>query len=74
VIKSRKIRWAGHVARIEKRRGADRVLVGGPRERDDFQYLGIDGRIILKCIFKKWDGEVWNGLVLVSVRAGGRLL
>jgi hypothetical protein len=57
-----------------KRRGADRVLVRGPRERDDFEHLVIDGSIILKCIFKKWDGEVWNGLVLFSVGAGGGLL
>jgi hypothetical protein len=30
VIKSRRMRWAGHVARMEKRRGVDRVLVGKP--------------------------------------------
>jgi len=30
VIKSRKMRWAGHVARMGKRRGVDRVLVGKP--------------------------------------------
>jgi len=28
VIKSRRMRWAGHVARMEKRRGVYRVLVG----------------------------------------------
>ena len=30
VIKSRRTRWAGHVARMEKRRGVYRVLVGKP--------------------------------------------
>ena len=30
VIKSRRIRWAGHVAGIEERRGIYRVLVGKP--------------------------------------------
>ena len=30
VIKSRKIRWAGHVIRMEENRGAYRVLVGKP--------------------------------------------
>jgi len=31
VIKSRKMRWAGHVARIGERRGVFRVLVGNPK-------------------------------------------
>ena len=30
VIKSRRMRWAGHVARMGERRGAYRVLVGRP--------------------------------------------
>ena len=30
VIKSRRMRWAGHVARIDEERGAYRVLVGKP--------------------------------------------
>jgi len=30
VIKSRRMRWAGHVARVGERRGIHRVLVGEP--------------------------------------------
>jgi len=33
VIKSRRIRWAGHVAHMGKRRGAYRILVGRPEGR-----------------------------------------
>jgi hypothetical protein len=33
VIKSRRLRWAGHVARMEERRGAYRALVGKPEGR-----------------------------------------
>jgi hypothetical protein len=33
VIKSRRMRWAGHVAHMVDRRGAYRVLVGKPEEK-----------------------------------------
>jgi hypothetical protein len=33
VIKSRRLRWAGHVARMGERRGAYRALVGNPEGR-----------------------------------------
>jgi len=33
VIKSRRMRWAGHVARMEEGRGVCRVLVGKPERR-----------------------------------------
>jgi len=43
-------------------------------ERDNHEYLGLDGRIILKLIFKKWDGETWTGLLCLKIgRGGGRL-
>jgi sugar lactone lactonase YvrE len=37
-------------------RGACRVLVWKLREKDHLEDLGVDGRIILKWIFKQWDG------------------
>jgi hypothetical protein len=33
VIKSRRLRWAGHVARMGERRGAYRAIVGKPEGR-----------------------------------------
>jgi hypothetical protein len=33
VIKSRRLRWAGYVARMEEERGAYRILVGRPEGR-----------------------------------------
>jgi hypothetical protein len=56
VIKSRRIRWAGQVARMGERRGAYRILVGDLREGDNLGEPGVDGRIILKLILKTWDG------------------
>jgi len=31
--------------------------------RDCFEDLGVEGKIILKWILKKWDGEAWTGLL-----------
>jgi hypothetical protein len=52
VIKSRRMRWAGHVARMGDRRGACRVWVGRPAGKNHLQDLGVVGRIILKWILK----------------------
>ena len=41
VIKSRRMRWAGHVARMGEERGVYRVLLGKPEER---RPLGRPGR------------------------------
>jgi hypothetical protein len=48
VIKSRKLRWAGHVACMGKRRVAYRVLVGKPEGKRPLVRPGVDVRIILK--------------------------
>ena len=42
VIKSRRMRWAGHVARMGERRGAYRILVEHLRERDNLEVPGED--------------------------------
>ena len=55
VIKSRRMRWAGHVARMGEERGVYRVLVGKPEGRRYWRDLGVDGWIILGWISRKWD-------------------
>jgi hypothetical protein len=53
VIKSRRIRLARHVARMGKRRGVYRVLVGKPEGKNHLEDPGLDGGIILRWIFRK---------------------
>jgi hypothetical protein len=63
VMKSKRLRWAGHVARMEQRRGAYRIFVGKPGGRNHLEDPGIDGRIILKWICERLDfGIYWIDL------------
>jgi len=47
------------------------IHLGNLRVRDHWGYPGIDGRIILRWIFKKWDVEVWTGLSWLRIGTGG---
>jgi hypothetical protein len=74
VIKSRRLRWAGHVARMGEGRGVYRVLVGKPEGKRPLGNPGVDERIMLGCIFKKWDVGVRTGLVWLRIGIRGRRL
>ena len=55
VIKSRRIRWVEHVARMGEDRGCIGSWWGNRREGDHWRDLGVDGWIILGRIFRRWD-------------------
>ena len=53
VIKSRRLRWAGHVARMEEGRSGFKILTGKPTGNRPLGGLGVDGRTILEWILKR---------------------
>jgi len=53
------MRWVGHVAPMG-RGEAYRVLVGIPEGKSHLENSGVDGRIILRWIFRKGDGRAWT--------------
>jgi len=71
VIKSRRMRWAGHVARMGEGRGVYRVLVGKPEGRNQWGDLGVDRWIILGWISRRWDVGIWTGLGWPRIETGG---
>ena len=62
VIKSRRMRWAGHVTRMGEERGVH------------WGDLGVDGWIILGRISRRWDVGIWTGLGWPRIETGGRRL
>ena len=56
VVKSRRMRWAGHVACMGEGRGVHKVLVGKPEGKSHCGDPDVDGRIILRWIFRKREG------------------
>ena len=74
VIKWRRMRWAGHVARMGEERGRIGSWWGNRRERDQWGDLGVDGWIILGWICRRWDVGIWTGLGWSRIEtSGGRL-
>ena len=70
VVKSR-MRWAGYVARMGRVEVYIGFWWGNLREIAHLEDLGIDGRIILIWIFRKWDVGEWSGMSRLRIVAGG---
>jgi hypothetical protein len=58
-----------------ERRDAYRILVGKHEGKKSLGRLRHKhGSIILKWIFKEWDGGTWTGLICLRMWTGGRIL
>ena len=54
------------MAGVEEGRGVYKVSVGNLRERNHWGNQDLDGRIILKWIFRKWEGVLVTGWILAE--------
>jgi hypothetical protein len=68
VIKSKRMRWVGHVARMGRGKAYIGFWWGTLKERDHLEVSGMDGRIILRWILRKWDVGAWTGFVRCMFR------
>jgi len=57
------MRWAGYVARIGEGEVHTRFRCRNQRKKDNLEDLNVDGKIILKWIFKNSVEKVWTGMV-----------
>ena len=73
VVKSRRMRWAGYVARMGQGRGegCTEFWWGNLRERDHWGDPDADGRIVLRWIFRKWEGVLGTGYSWFRIGTGG---
>jgi len=68
VTKSSRMIWTGSVARVGENRDAYGVFVGKPEGKRNSENLGIDGRIIVKWIFRlELSGSGLNVLIKLKL-------
>jgi hypothetical protein len=75
VMKSRRMRWVGHAARMKDEKcvqNFSRKPEG--KRRDISENLGIVRRIILTWILKKEDMKMWTGVIWLRIETRGGVL
>jgi hypothetical protein len=72
LFKSRRMRWARHVARMGDKRNVYYLWESRGKETTKDQDIG--GWIILGRILERLDGVMWTGLVWLRLGTGGEFL
>jgi hypothetical protein len=73
VIKARRMRWAGHVARMGEVRGAYNILVGRPEERIPLGRPRCRWEDYIKMDLREIGLLMWIGFIGLRTGTGGGL-
>ena len=71
VIKSRRMRWAGHVARMSEERGVYRVLMGKPEGKRPLGRSRREWVDNIRMDLRRWDVGILTGLGWPRIETGG---
>ena len=71
LIKSRRMRWAGHVARMGERRGIYRVLVGKPEGKRALGKPRLRWEDNIKIDLQEVGVGAWTGSKWLRIGTGG---
>ena len=71
VAKSRRMRWAGHVARMREGRGVHRILVGKPEGKRPLGRPRRRWKDNIKMVIQEVEGLLGNGWSWLRIGTGG---
>jgi hypothetical protein len=74
MIKSRRMRWAGHVVRMGEKGNTYRILEGKPEGKRPLGRSRHRSVIIIKWILERQGGVIWSGLTWLRIGTSGGLL
>jgi hypothetical protein len=74
VIKSRRMRWAGHLARMDEVRNAYRILVGKPYGKRPLRRSWRRWGIVLEWIVRKYVRKMWIGFMWPRIRTSDEMM
>ena len=71
VLKYRTVNWAEHVARVDERRGAYRVLVEKPERKRSLRRPRRRWEDNIKMVIQEVEWREWTGLIWLRLGTGG---